>query len=504
MEKCVKKIATSYPCRDALVRKLYRYYRTGDPLPPAVYIYGQTSTGKSTIVQQVLRCEEIAFAYVNAIACYTNRILFDTIVRQLVPPDSDEDEPDELLERLTKTNRKLEYVKDFLAELRRCLAPTRPYVIVLDNAERLLDMAHNLLPLFLQLPEATGLNISVLLIASLPYEKFYTRTGLPPVVKLFVPEYTRQEMQRILLAGYRERREESETITEEFYRNYINLFLGTFWKVCRDVKELRLVAADVYEAYCEPVRDGSIPAHDSVRLWRNISKTLRATLSTMYMRMGTNGTTGTATAADGSSWLARNLELPYYAKYLLIAAYLASHNAAKEDRRLFVKNHGKQRKRLQTVNARAKVVERMSIKVGPKPFNLDRLLAIFYAILDEKVGLTCNLLAQISTLVHLKLLAYASSSAAASSSSSASEALLDGSATRLQCTVGLDFIVQIGRMVGFNIGNVDRLGEGSIAGTQLHQSGLERLIVQEQRVGHTDSVQLFQLLVDVALVVLLN
>lgn len=51
----------------------------------------------------------------------------------------------------------------------------------------------------------------------------------------------------------------------------------------------------------------------------------------------------------------KKLELPYYTKYLLIAAYLASHNEAKLDRRLFTKNHGKERKRLQTIKAKAKV-----------------------------------------------------------------------------------------------------------------------------------------------------
>ena len=54
--------------------------------------------------------------------------------------------------------------------------------------------------------------------------------------------------------------------------------------------------------------------------------------------------------------LAECLELPFYAKYLLIAAYLASNNSAKEDKRLYVKYHGKQRKRMKTVNAKAKVI----------------------------------------------------------------------------------------------------------------------------------------------------
>lgn len=82
----------------------------------------------------------------------------------------------------------------------------------------------------------------------------------------------------------------------------------------------------------------------------------------------------------------------------------------------------------------------MATQTGPKSFNIDRLLAIFYAILDEKVGLTCNLLAQISSLVHLKLLNYISGE----------NNVMDGTA-RLQCTVSLEFILQVGRSVGFNV-----------------------------------------------------
>ena len=36
-----------------------------------------------------------------------------------------------------------------------------------------------------------------------------------------------------------------------------------------------------------------------------------------------------------SSWV--NIELPYYSKYLLIAAYIASYNPAKSDRKFFAK-----------------------------------------------------------------------------------------------------------------------------------------------------------------------
>ena len=78
--------------------------------------------------------------------------------------------------------------------------------------------------------------------------------------------------------------------------------------------------------------------------------------------------------------------------------------------------------------------------MGPKTFQIDRLLAIFYAILDEKVGLSCNLLAQISTLVDLNFLTFTNDD----------KSMMDGTA-RLQCTVGLDFVTNIGKVVGFNV-----------------------------------------------------
>lgn len=82
----------------------------------------------------------------------------------------------------------------------------------------------------------------------------------------------------------------------------------------------------------------------------------------------------------------------------------------------------------------------MNVQFGPKSFTIDRLLAIFYAILDEKVGLTCNLLAQISTLVNLHFLTFVSNE----------NNILEGSA-RLQSTIGLDFAINIGKLVGFNV-----------------------------------------------------
>lgn len=63
------------------------------------------------------------------------------------------------------------------------------------------------------------------------------------------------------------------------------------------------------------------------------------------------------TAASTTVQLAQ--QLPYYAKYLLIAAYLASHNDVKLDKRLFVKHHGKQKKTQKTIKAKMMVSARI-------------------------------------------------------------------------------------------------------------------------------------------------
>ena len=80
------------------------------------------------------------------------------------------------------------------------------------------------------------------------------------------------------------------------------------------------------------------------------------------------------------------IELPFYSKFLLIAAFLASYNPAKSDKRFFVKHHGKQRKTVSSMRTKEKLNSQLT---GPKPFPLERLLAIFYNIVEEQVGLVC-------------------------------------------------------------------------------------------------------------------
>ncbi|XP_065357190.1 origin recognition complex subunit 5 [Calliphora vicina] len=458
-------LENKYPCRSSFIRHLFELISNREEcFPPAIFVYGHAGTGKTAIVKDFLRIvkkdQQFRGVHVNCVECYSTKILLENTLEELI---SYSDNP----------NLSCDTLKEFVEHLRNNSSNDQnSYVIVLDNADRLRDMDGNIMPSLLRLQEMTGLNICVVLISQIPFEKYHSKTGLTEVITLHCPQYSKAETLKILSTQFEMARQMLKShikaqhmsnsdcqynkelaqvdivneITPEFFNNYLNIFLSVFYKACRDVPELKITACNCFLTYMEPVLNKSIDITDVSKLWRNIAAPLRAALSQVYMRYDKSEKHNLTVVPDVNysdqtiRKMAQSLELPFYGKYLLIAAFLASHNSAKEDKRLFVKHHGKRRKRLQTVNAKAKVSEKMSTSLGPKSFSIDRLLAIFYAILDEKVGLTCNLLSQISTLVHLKLLGFVSGE----------NNIMDGSA-RLQCTVGLEFVLYIGKVVGFNV-----------------------------------------------------
>jgi len=86
--------------------------------------------------------------------------------------------------------------------------------------------------------------------------------------------------------------------------------------------------------------------------------------------------------------------LPYFSKFLLISAYLASYNQPKTDKRFFLKNAGKIRKRKKAERG-PDIKQKM---IGPLTFSIDRLMAIFESI-TESTDRGSQLLSQLKTLI---------------------------------------------------------------------------------------------------------
>lgn len=342
------------------VDKLASFYTKDCSLPECTYMFGMKSTGKSQVIEKFLNQSEwINFVIVSASDCYTSKILFDSIVNKFNNHE------------LSSLNgyenfAKIDNIEEFLTELAN-LDHKKSYLIIVENAEKLRDMDANILPVLMRLQEFTNLNISCLLVSHLPIEKF----GVHNIPKIYVPNYSKNEIIDILAGKYStiydqiiksideeetEKLKLAEHLDENFYRQFLNIFMNVSFKTCRDLNELEPIAIKCYLSYYTPVLSGEIKHTDVTNLWRNLSHILRASINSSHMRiqnismkdLGKENETNLDPSQENQKNLrtfAQNLELPFYAKYLLIASFLASHNDAKFDKRLFMKHHGKERKR---------------------------------------------------------------------------------------------------------------------------------------------------------------
>ncbi|KAK7071439.1 Origin recognition complex subunit 5, partial [Halocaridina rubra] len=220
--------------------------------------------------------------------------------------------------------------------------------IVMENSERLRDCDVNVLPAFSRLQELTrDVNIIVIFCSTLPVDKFRPPTGLMEPVTYHFPQYTKDEVTEILLRG------RPPSYPVHFYRNYINIVLSVFYLATKSFPELQHQVQLHFRVYCEPIEKGEATEDDIRKLWRNIEPRLKKSLESVYLREVTSAQfermqklTECSLSQDLPSIKSSGtkIELPYYSKFLLIAAYLASYNPARTDRRFFIKHHGKQRK----------------------------------------------------------------------------------------------------------------------------------------------------------------
>ena len=127
----------------------------------------------------------------------------------------------------------------------------------------------------------------------------------------------------------------------------------------RSLSELVHIAKLNYQLYQQPVISGVCSQSDSKKLWSNIEPHLKTFLSTVHLREVasqqmitldqeknnleemSNSIQSLSSIGPSISNVNRiTIELPFYSKFLLIAAFLASYNPAKSDKRFFVKHHG--------------------------------------------------------------------------------------------------------------------------------------------------------------------
>ncbi|KAH7931630.1 hypothetical protein HPB52_025529 [Rhipicephalus sanguineus] len=241
-----------------------------------IFVYGHASTGKTRTVQSIMKTLNLQHAFVSGLEAYTPRLLFSAVLSQLI---GSTDACDNLC--------------DFVRHLGEGLPDARPAYIVVDQAERL--RGQGLLGALARLRELSGRPLCCILLSRVPWEKF-REAGVSSPYRVHFPQYTASELSQ-LLGG--------DTLLP-------TVLGGT----TLSLREMQHAAIGI----------GTTPEGEGGASWRKeVASRLRQRLQSVYLR-----------ESSGSQQAVR-IELPFHARFLLLAAYLASYNPPGTDRKFFVK-----------------------------------------------------------------------------------------------------------------------------------------------------------------------
>ncbi|KAF9365460.1 Origin recognition complex subunit 5 [Mortierella sp. NVP85] len=451
------------------------------PTPPAILINGNSSLGKTTVVKAILSAvlgDHVLsrYAFLNCVESHTPRLIFEHAIFQFrnAPqrffrthdPDNDQKsshfqdtntkpgtqsksikeadkgsrkrkrkdaDQERIWDKCESTNEFVEWCRRICDENtdrsgdshRGIGAQQETRYLVLDRAERLRESAPDLIPVLMRLQELTGRNICVILISTIVWEKFRSKTGgYEPIVTIAILE-----------------RDLPEGEDKDLYMRFVDLVYDVFQRNCKDLNEIRHLVALLFPLYVKPVKEGKIQKHEGLKLHRHIQAYFVEAMDKLYLReiSSTEWSDRTLSAASGSSNreqgagglnsssvgdsdseravmsavdVQNTFDLPYFTKFILIASFLASYNPPRLDIRYFAKvsnQGGKMTKRAKIAAAKKHGHDAMGSKLrqqllGPKIFPIERMLAIFYSILDDEVEENVNVHTQVASLVSLRLL----------------------------------------------------------------------------------------------------
>ena len=281
------------------------------------------------------------------------------------------------------------------------------FFLVLDGVDEQREAAPTLLPALARLGSMIR-GLTVVLIVRHPAPRFLHATGIPHI---YFPTYEREQAVAILCLEpppiYARTPSPSLNFTEESLAEdnlwLWSRFLQAVWDslakgAARDLVAFRAVAQKLWRPFVQPVVDGTFGTRDFSRLVIAQRKLLQD-----------ESCLGDSIIADVEieATPAITHDLPYYSKWILCAAYLASFNPARLDPIHFMKSAERKKRKKgggTVAGRRAKNRKIPRHLLAPGAFSLDRLFAILHAILPHDLMPNIDIYTQVATLGSLRLL----------------------------------------------------------------------------------------------------
>ncbi|KAF7303854.1 hypothetical protein MIND_00615300 [Mycena indigotica] len=410
---------------------------TGSP-PPFIYVHDPISSGTTAgVISSVLKtCASaptpLDFAHVNAVACFQPRILYDTVLNQLAkwqPRWSDGcvvwggEEGERWNQNIDGFLHGLKAVNDHLKKTNKV---DGQLVIFIEKAERLQDNIPELIVPLARLAELSRLNLSVILLSDVSWEEFRPPFGGSPDPYFMdvAPLDKKAHVARLNSVFDKLCAKSSHTNVptiyhpslRNLYNNFAEIVVDTCYVYVQDPAEIQYVAAARWPGFAQPVLDAHNDSEDPdtpleppseyvrMRLIRLFKPSFKAALETLYPRHDhalnwaashapepnllskppseTKPLSGESSKSPNDDHMA---DLPRMAKFLLIAAYLASTNPQMSDLRMFGRglDEKKRKRRINRAAPKSGIAKLPQRVLGPNIFPVERLLAILGALLEE-------------------------------------------------------------------------------------------------------------------------
>ncbi|GER45237.1 origin recognition complex 5 subunit, partial [Striga asiatica] len=401
-------VISSFPGRRKQIHELIRCLGPlNSPMLP-LFVYGGASTGKTSIVLSTFKHLKRPFVYCSCITCYSPRILFESLLNQLLLHVKNESNGYSSAKRCEKPSDFVNLLREALGTLLDSLKGNKGksgskksssmvngsmVYLIFDNIEvvREWDKSFSMNTLLfnlygmLKMPE-----VGLIFIGRTSLDTFPSDTGFAEPFPVYFPEYTEDDLRQIFMKNQ---------ANPKLYSSFLDLVLRPFYRIRRRVDELRTAFSPLFKKYCEPLEDlGAVPNEDMKRklfshiqpfISMSLNETFSVSSQPLLKDLGSKEKNLKKSVTRKLGVCEALNEMDFHmatsAKYLLISAFLASRNPATLDASLFdstggLDNRKRKRKSSEKSVEQKEIKEQEQLMKGPGTFPLERLLAIFQCI----------------------------------------------------------------------------------------------------------------------------
>ncbi|KAG7994464.1 hypothetical protein I3843_01G058700 [Carya illinoinensis] len=406
-------LLSSFPSRRVQILELVRLLGpSNSPMLP-LFIYGGASTGKTSIILQTFRHLNRPFVYSSCLTCYSPRILFESILNQLMLHRKNAMNGYSSVKRCEKPADFVNFLREALSNVinnlmgnsgklntKRLFSQARGNTVYLifDNLElvRAWDKSSTILPFLFNLYDVLKMpELGLIFVSNTSPDTYYSSMGYIEPVPVYFPDYTEDDLRQIFMRNQ---------ANQKVYSSFLDVVLRPFCRITRRVDELSTAFAPLFAKYCEPLSDlGVVPREEMKRrLFSHLQPHIAPSLNEVFKISSKPSPEAESNKEMKQKGSRRRFagceeidELDFHmstsAKYLLISAFLASRNPATLDASLFDSMGGfnsrkRKRKPSQKSLEQKETAEQELLMKGPGTFPLERLLAIFQCITSVAEG----------------------------------------------------------------------------------------------------------------------